>query len=67
LDGLETYQEIARIHPQQKAIITSGFSETKRVKTAQMLGAGQYVRKPYTLKKIGMAVKKELITSPQAA
>jgi hypothetical protein len=25
------------------------------------------VRKPYTLKKIGMAVKKELITSPNAA
>jgi CheY-like chemotaxis protein len=67
LDGLETYREIARIHPKQKAIITSGFTETKRVRTAQMLGAGQYVRKPYTLKKIGMAVKKELITSPNAA
>jgi len=67
LDGLETYREITRIHPEQKAIITSGFSETKRVKKAQMLGAGQYVRKPYTLEKIGMAIKKELITSSKAS
>jgi PAS domain S-box-containing protein len=67
LDGLETYCEIKKNHPEQKAIITSGFSETKRVKKAQMLGVGQYVLKPYTLEKIGMAIKKELIASPKAA
>jgi len=67
LDGLETYREITRLHPQQKAIITSGFSETKRVKKAQKLGAGQYVRKPYTLQKIGLAVKKELVAASKAA
>ena len=38
----------------------SGFSETKRVKKAQKLGAGQYVKKPYTLEKIGIAVKNGL-------
>ncbi len=37
-----------------------GFSETGRVKEAQKLGAGQYVKKPYTLGKIGLAVKTEL-------
>ncbi len=60
MDGLDTYREILKLHPGQKAIITSGFSETERLKKAQRLGAGQYVRKPYTLKKIGIAVKKEL-------
>jgi len=27
---------------------------------AQELGAGKYIKKPYTLEKIGVAVKKEL-------
>lgn len=60
LDGLETYREIIKFHPNQKAIIASGFSETDRVKEAQALGVGQYIKKPYTLEKIGLAVKKEL-------
>jgi two-component system, cell cycle sensor histidine kinase and response regulator CckA len=60
MDGLETYQRVLEIHPQQKAIIVSGFSETERVNTAQALGAGPYVRKPYVLEKIGLAVRQEL-------
>ena len=46
--------------PRQKAIIASGFSETERVKEAQTLGAGQFVKKPYTLENIGRAVRHEL-------
>jgi len=57
IDGLDTYRKILELHPGQKAIITSGFSETDRVKECQKLGAGQYIQKPYTLEKIGMAVK----------
>ncbi|MBW2609777.1 MAG: response regulator [Deltaproteobacteria bacterium] len=60
IDGLETYKRILKLHPGQKAIIVSGFSETDRVKEAQKLGAGSYVKKPYLLEKIGLAVKKEL-------
>ncbi len=60
IDGLETYKQIIKIHPGQKAIIVSGFSETNRVKKAQRLGVGQYIRKPYILKKIVMAVRTEL-------
>jgi len=60
IDGLDTYIKILELHPGQKAIITSGFSETDRVKEAQRLGAGQYIKKPYTLEKIGLAVKAEL-------
>ena len=60
IDGLETYKKILEWHPKQKAVIASGFSETDRVQEAQKLGAGQYLKKPYTLKKLGLAVKDEL-------
>jgi signal transduction histidine kinase len=60
IDGLETYERILKIHPGQKAIIVSGFSETDRVRRAMALGAGAYIRKPYVLEKIGLAVRREL-------
>ena len=60
MDGLETYRKILKFKPDQKAIIASGFSETYRVKEAQRMGAGAYVKKPYSLNKIGQAVKEEL-------
>jgi CheY-like chemotaxis protein len=60
IDGLDTYKKILEIHPNQKAIIASGYSETDRVKEAQRLGATSYVRKPYLLDKIGKIVRNEL-------
>ncbi len=60
IDGLETYKRILQIRPGQKAVIVSGFSESDRVKEAQEMGAGTYVRKPYSLEKIGLALRKEL-------
>jgi PAS domain S-box-containing protein len=60
IDGLETYHKILEISPAQKAIIVSGFSESDRVKEAQTLGAGAYLKKPYLIEKIGLAVRKEL-------
>ena len=60
IDGLETYQRILRFRPGQKSIIASGYSESDRVKEAQRLGAGAYIKKPYLLQKIGRAIKTEL-------
>jgi len=60
IDGLDTYKEISKISSGQKAIIASGFAENERVREAQRLGAGQYIKKPYTLEKIGLAIKHEL-------
>lgn len=60
IDGLETYQEVLKINPKQRAILVSGFSETDRVSEAQRLGAGAYVKKPYTMEGIGLALKREL-------
>jgi CheY-like chemotaxis protein len=60
-DGLDTYREILKSNPGQKAIITSGFSETGRVKEAEKLGVGKYVRKPYTMQKLGKAIREILV------
>ena len=60
IDGLDTYKKILEIHPNQKAIIASGFSETDRVREAQRLGATSYLKKPYLLDKIGKVVRDEL-------
>ena len=60
INGRKTYEEIIKIRPKQKAIIASGYAKTKEVDTAHELGAGKYIKKPYSLEKVGIAVKEEL-------
>jgi len=60
MDGLHTYRKVLEIHPGQKAIIVSGFSESEQVSEVQKLGAGAYVKKPYILERLGTAVRQEL-------
>ncbi len=60
IDGLDTYREILTVKPDQRAVIVSGFSESDRVRNAQSLGAGPYVKKPYVIEKLGGAVKEAL-------
>lgn len=60
IGGLETYKRILQYHPGQKAIIVSGFAQTDQVREARELGAGAYVKKPYRLESIGVAIKEEL-------
>ena len=57
LNGRETYAEILVHTPGQKAIIASGFAESEEIIKIQNLGAGQYVKKPYTLEQLGAAVQ----------
>ncbi|MGA6924568.1 MAG: PAS domain S-box protein, partial [Desulfosarcina sp.] len=60
MNGLETYREILAVVPRQKAVIASGYSETEDVRETLRLGAGCYLKKPYTLENIGLALKSEL-------
>jgi PAS domain S-box-containing protein len=60
IDGLETFHRVKKLHPHQKAIITSGYAETDRVQIAQRLGAGSYLKKPYTVHNLAVAIKSEL-------
>ncbi len=67
MDGLETYRQIRAANPDQKAIIASGFSEDYRVREVRQLGAADYVKKPYTMERIGLAVKTTLAADGTAA
>ena len=60
MDGCETFRRIVQLKPGQKAVIASGFSLSDRVKKAQGLGAGAYIRKPYSVEKLGLAIKTKL-------
>jgi signal transduction histidine kinase len=60
IDGLETYRRILQFNPDQKAILTSGYSETEMVSQAQELGAGVFMKKPFLLENVGRAVRAEL-------
>jgi DNA-binding NtrC family response regulator len=60
IDGLETYKRSIQIQPELLTIIASGYAETRRAREAQKLGAGEYIKKPYSFLRIGQAVKNEL-------
>ncbi|MBU1138228.1 MAG: transporter substrate-binding domain-containing protein [Proteobacteria bacterium] len=60
MNGRRTYEEISVIRPGQKAIVASGFSENEEVKKLQALGARTFVKKPYTLRQIGLSVQEAL-------
>jgi PAS domain S-box-containing protein len=59
-DGLDTYREILKTKPQQKAIVVSGYSSTERVEELLRLGASGYLKKPYSMQSIAKAVRAAL-------
>lgn len=59
INGRETYERIIQIHPNHKAIIVSEFAETDDDRETQKLGAGQFIKKPLRLERLGAAVKEE--------
>ena len=60
LSGRQTYEEIIKIHPDQKAIIASGFSESDDVKATLRLGASGFIKKPYSMGQLGQVVQEAL-------
>ena len=60
MNGRETYARIRQLHPEQKAIIASGFSQSVEVEATLGMGAGQYIKKPYTIDQLAAAIKREL-------
>ncbi len=57
---VEAYRRILEAHPDQKAIILSGYAMSNRVEKALKLGAGMFVSKPITQKILAEAVRREL-------
>ncbi len=64
INGRQTYEKILETHPDQKALIVSGYAETDEVKATQDMGAGQFIKKPFTIGILGDAVKRELNKQP---
>ncbi|MBU1138160.1 MAG: response regulator, partial [Proteobacteria bacterium] len=60
MSGRRTYEEIIELYPDQKAIIASGFSENDDVQMTLQLGAGGFIKKPYSMNQLGLAVKEAL-------
>ncbi|MBI4766375.1 MAG: response regulator [Deltaproteobacteria bacterium] len=60
MDGLDTYRRVLKLHPNQKAIIASGYAETSRVREALKLGAGSFIRKPFFMDTISKVIRAEL-------
>ena len=63
LNGKETYEEIIKFLPMQKAIIVSGYSKNSDVLEAQSLGVGNYISKPYNIQTIGKIIQETLFGS----
>jgi len=59
-DGLDTYREVLRIHPSQKCVVVSGYSDTDRVRRTLRLGAGRFIQKPYRPDQLAAAVREVL-------
>ncbi len=60
ISGRQTYEEIIKLYPNQKAIVASGFSESEDVKATLRLGASGFMKKPYSMDHLGRAVKEAL-------
>lgn len=60
LNGRQTYEQIIKTHPGQRAIIVSGFSENEEVQAALRAGAGGFLKKPCSMEELGLAVRQAL-------
>jgi CheY-like chemotaxis protein len=63
MNGRETYEKILGLYPGQRAIIASGYSESDEVTVALSMGAGGFIRKPYTLEELARTVRKALLAA----
>ena len=57
ISGLETFRRMRRVYPRLKTVIASGYPDQADVEQMLALGAGQVVKKPYTVYEMGAAVK----------
>jgi CheY-like chemotaxis protein len=60
MDGCETFAEILKASPKQKAVITSGYWKQEDQERIKSLGISQYITKPYSLACIARAIRLEI-------
>ncbi len=67
IDGKQTYEQITEIHPDQKAILLSGLGDCSRVNEAMELGFNSFLKKPFSLVQLGLAIKTVLSENGKSA
>ncbi len=65
MDGAETYARIVSFRSGQRALIISGYAEDIHLHRALQLGAGGFLKKPYTISELGRAVRSALAGAGQ--
>ena len=60
MDGCKTYEKIIALRPGQKAVVVSGYTEREKMSRIMALGAGSFLKKPYTAKELAVAVSRAL-------
>ena len=61
MNGRETYKQIVKLYPGQKAIVVSGFSENEDVQRTLSLGASHFLKKPYSMEELAKVVRDGLV------
>jgi len=59
LDGLQVFERIQRLFPAQKAIVASGYAQSRRADFATNKGL-TWLAKPYSIKALTRAVERAL-------
>jgi len=60
MNGRETYEQILKLYPDQRALIVSGYAGHDEIARALKLGVGGFIKKPYSLRQLAGAVAAEL-------
>ncbi|XCN74645.1 MAG: response regulator [Candidatus Electrothrix aestuarii] len=57
MNGRETFKAIRKIHPQQKALLVSGYSEDTEVQKTLQAGCSGFIKKPYSMAQLTRTIK----------
>ncbi len=63
--GDQTMQELVRINPKVKVIVSSGFKKDNRVTQILNNGAIAFIQKPYTIEELSETIRINLLNQNQ--
>ena len=63
MNGHETFKAIQKIHPQQKALLVSGYSEDAEVQKTLRAGCSGFLKKPYSMAQLTRTIQ-QVISQP---
>ena len=67
LNGRETLERIFRKHPNQRAIVVSGYAKREEIEKTRALGVSIFLEKPVTLAKVDDAIQHTLVQNRVAS